>query len=127
MREYKFRAWDNGEMHGASFNNLFCNNHHPDGQLIIRSENNPFGREHATVLMQYTGLKDKNGKEIYEGDIVDIDDGDGWHVGRGVIKFGTGSFVINDNDGNGLSLIDGRIETVIGNIYEHPHLLEVTP
>jgi len=65
MREIKFRAWDseNNEMiqvYGAWFEEQ-GNYHETDLALI------------GYFLMQYTGLKDKSGKEIYEGDIIKID------------------------------------------------------
>lgn len=85
-------------------------------------------------LMQSTGLKDKNGTEIYEGDIIDR----GYHNMHtfhqiGVVEFGEGG----DSDGwahgewfgwitdNETSLADVYKEsTILGNIYENPELLE---
>ena len=61
MREIKFRAWD-------SFNKIMMFSESYISVLLayyLKGKQPPSG-----ILMQYTGLKDKNGKEIYEGDIV---------------------------------------------------------
>jgi uncharacterized phage protein (TIGR01671 family) len=60
MREIKFRAWDKEDK-------TILQNWHRDYVLIEHFGFNGGGR---FILMQYTGLKDKNGKEIYEGDIL---------------------------------------------------------
>ncbi|MDM0974723.1 hypothetical protein G6Z18_14740 [Clostridium perfringens] len=80
-------------------------------------------------LMQYTGLKDKNGKEIYEGDILSIKIYSGDKViveGKTVVEFKDGCFgVIWGYDKAFLSLnsfFKAKFE-VIGNIYENPELL----
>ena len=80
-------------------------------------------------LMQYTGLKDKNGKEIYEGDILSIKIYSGDKViveGKTVVEFKDGCFgVIWGHDKAFLSLnsfFKAKFE-VIGNIYENPELL----
>ena len=82
-------------------------------------------------LMQYTGQKDKNGKEIYEGDILKYNfpyDGRLKHVSPVKFLETEASFGIKDRYENEIPLY--RITAnnyfeVVGNIYENPELLEV--
>lgn len=74
------------------------------------------GRRYECEVMQFTGLKDKNGKEIYEGDIVSFL-GETWEV----IYFETYAGFMLGN-GNDLMNITTQ-EELIGNIYENPELL----
>jgi uncharacterized phage protein (TIGR01671 family) len=80
-------------------------------------------------VMQFTGLKDKNGKEIYEGDIIDDmivtycgDDGFclgmncGWYLQRDDFEIFTGLECRNNDNGDNYE--------IIGNIYENPGLLK---
>jgi hypothetical protein len=74
------------------------------------------------VLLQYTGLKDKNGKEIYEGDICRID----WQDERfkkqiGVVKWDSVKGGFDFGPGSASEVVWSH--EVIGNIYEHPELL----
>lgn len=78
------------------------------------------------VLMQSTGFKDKNGKEIFEGDIVDSEDG----ILSGVVEFRpdlgmwTNSLLRYNNFERLCCIANSR--EIIGNIWEHLELVEVS-
>lgn len=77
------------------------------------------------ILMQYTGLKDKNGKEIYDGDIVKATS-TGNQIG--IIEMENGCWNANYEKGTGNIIwplaLRLHLDEVIGNIYENPELLE---
>ena len=74
-------------------------------------------------LQQFTGLKDKNGKEIYEGDIVDWPNYEGKLLY--LVEFSEGRFGLNlSNDGFGFTIKISEECEVIGNKFENPELLE---
>ena len=76
--------------------------------------------EDATI-MQSTGLLDKNGKEIFEGDIVSIDTDEFDSL---FVKYETGIYWLMDNEECVEHLSDYyKYASVIGNIYENPELL----
>lgn len=119
MREIKFRLWHDsaklmlfvGDDHGTS-HPLDCCKYYMEGQ--------------GSHLMQYTGLKDKNGVEIYEGDVIDD-----LVVGKGVVEYVKkyAGFRINYKNGRCKWFYDFlasemRVLEVIGNIYENPEFLD---
>lgn len=129
MREIKFRIWDYDlkRFVEQEFNFLI----NSKGELFIfRNDNLTFFYKEPYEIMQHTGLKDKNGQEIYEGDILKYNfpyDGRLKHVS--LVKFveTEASFGIKDRYGNEIPLY--RIAAnnyfeVIGNIYENEELLK---
>lgn len=114
MKKIKFRAWDK-EWKEMVYPDIL--NHNINLGLTVNrawlSKRNElyFPLEHNLTLMQFTGLKDKNGKEIYGGDIVQAS----WGY-TGVVEFN--QFIYADIK----CTISDDIE-VIGNIYENPELV----
>lgn len=103
MREIKFRAWDGKRLdYSPEFDGFF------EGGSPVNSFNKD-GRE----FMQYTGLKDKNGKEIYEGDKVKRGE-----LAVSTIGFHEGAFVILEGDNEPLSHYNHEDWEVIGNVHE---------
>lgn len=85
------------------------------------------------ILMQSTGLEDNNGKEIFEGDIVQFEDyymeSDLPYINNGIVEWSQGRFNITNRCSVDMEdLLDGEFLdlTTIGNIYDNKELLEVT-
>lgn len=123
MREIKFRVWDGEEMFSLS-------EAMKDGIVGVQDWST-FAFELESyfddvVLMQYTGLKDKNGVEIYEGDIVEYKDFSGGLLlfkeqpkSKGVVKINLAKGIYL----KGMGTFEGQKVEVIGNIYENPELI----
>ena len=90
-------------------------------QHIIADENGYVWSIDKNTVGQFTGMKDKNGKEIYEGDAVEAIRYDGLVV-TGVVEFRDCSFVIITGYLTIYTWLDYQIE-VIGNIHDNPELL----
>lgn len=130
MREYKFRAWDETEKHMYNWENLFNQNLK---NIFTIPEQCGYN------IMQYTGLHDKNGKEIYEGDIIEfsydmfVGNFDTF-IAKGKIVFEDGAFYVEvfenerTTEGEAYLLYSINLDTieVIGNIYENKELLNET-
>ena len=122
-RVIKFRAWikDSEVMIDQSDFQDFAMVSNGDGFGVIdKAEGNDWLPEDRFVLMQFTGLHDKSGKEIYEDDVVKTNYG---KIGRVVYHVERAAFIIHDPNHFNEMLYQGEVE-VIGNIYENETILK---
>lgn len=111
----KFRAWYEGDEEM-----LYADNHWLAAQMFAQRHDEEF------PIMQFTGLHDKNGKGIYEGDIVRCVNG---HIGEIEWEAHDCCFNVTDyyrasDDYPTMAFMEGQPFEVVGNIYENPELLE---
>lgn len=128
MREIKFRAWDN-EMKRMSNPFTLGDNvitwNDGDVAMPVIFAGHKAEQRGRFIFLQYTGLKDKNGKEIYDRDVINEYDSD---RGRNIKPK---TLVVKWDDKNGSFIADGFFPfmdfdlcEVIGNIYETPERLK---
>lgn len=123
MREFKFRGWNGRNM------SRICALHDNgigalgNGGMIIPRENMP------DTIMQYTGIKDRNGVEIYEGDILTEEYGEKYEViwceeaAQWYAHYpgDTGDSVFEQSE----PLVECAVyDSIVGNIHQNPELLK---
>lgn len=124
-REIKFRAWDKKKKRMTYSNNWSSLNFRTNGDMfrfmIGKDDYNLI--DYQMIVEQFTGLVDKNGVEIYEGDIVSNLIGEVFIVGYGAPSFW---LYRNLDDEVDVERFNNHIDTeeVIGNIHENPELLK---
>jgi uncharacterized phage protein (TIGR01671 family) len=136
MREIEFRAWDKDREE-------WCKGYSSSPGMYLNGHDEVFELEAATSfvygngkrnieIMQFTGLQDKNGKKVYEGDILKVkfEGINPYRHEYEVMKvvwlqgIALGRFVVIDKNGESWSGLSNTEIEVIGNIYENPSLME---
>lgn len=124
--EIKIRVWDSFEERYEDFSALRMQSRTVNGVIDRTGFKEKLGNRYQ--LERYTGLEDRDGNQIYEGDIVQL-----WHEGIGymgeevtnvitsVVKFVNGAYWL---DNEPLYAYPDEDYEVIGNIHENPELLE---
>jgi uncharacterized phage protein (TIGR01671 family) len=143
MREIKFRAWDKKTesmvevMNLDYFTNSGCTKKSPS-HLYVHEYSISFNGETDSLqyddisdrfeLMQYTGLNDKNGKEIYEWDILQWKFNNEDRLYKVLWDNGCGRWLVeNINDTKDIThILHDSFTEIVGNIYENPELLKST-
>ena len=123
MREIKFRAWDKENKKMSKPFGLFDIYAGRDEAYL--PDYTRFGEDNL-IIQQYTGLKDKNGEEIYEGDILKCI---GWQREEFVTKVyydtNRAKFDIKKDDLENFTISQNNWTLeIIGNIYENPELIK---
>lgn len=128
-REIKFRGKDVDTNQWVYGSLMVYKKHYPTITWV--DDIGPVEKKHTCVVYpdsvgEYTGLRDKNSKEIYEGDIV-LQQGYNGKKMPMVVKFGNGAFIVGYHKGSSTRktpmLVSSKCE-VIGNIFDNPELID---
>ena len=128
MREIKFRAWDGAKNEWLASSNKDALPYYGFalvGEVMTVQSPPVWSLDEGNVIEQYTGLKDKNGTEIYEGDIIKVE-GDA-EIYR--VEWIYSGFGLEPRYNSPLYPILGNVKLrkkieVIGNVHENPELVE---
>lgn len=118
-REIKFRCWNSSQKEMFHYDPKECGYEMRGDECFTDVPFSILTDEETWKVMQYTGLKDKNGKEIYEGDVINL------YPNRiRVVEYSEPNGAFMERGGSLNQLHSGEEMEVIGNIYENPELLQ---
>ena len=119
MRQIKFRVWDVNTMYYESYKFQTTNNDGMGGAGLVQGLDNCSWISDTAIIQQFTGLEDRSGKKIYEGDIIQVSG-----AGKYPVVWDRYFFDLDNYDQYSMYDLKPQEMTVIGNIFENPDLLK---
>ena len=99
----------------------------PDGEAFPRNEFSEYEEVDPETVYQFTGLTDKKGRKVFEGDIIKckVHEMNGYRVRRGIVEYHGVGFIMNLDPNSWYDQKNISFDCeVIGNIYDNPELLK---